>query len=209
MENTLPLIHSVERQLFDFHTSTPGAFWSSLALNLACHGMAVLEVYLVLWLLGVKIGLLGALIFEALTKLVNAVGTFNPGNIGTYEGGNVLIARLFGITGAVGLAVAVARRLRAIFWAAVGGLFLVMLSRSNEPRDSGDAGTRGSVSETPGYRKEVEAINQSVKAVILANTRRRGRPKPAPQNHESGLFPSCCVTSSPCKRPVQSESSFA
>jgi phosphatidylglycerophosphate synthase len=136
--------------------------------------MAVLEVYLVLWLLGVKIGIIGALIFEALTKLVNAVGTFNPGNIGTYEGGNVLIASLFGITAAVGLAVAVARRLRAIFWAAVGGLFLVMLSRSNEPRDSGDNGTRGSVSATPDTRKQTEAVNQSVKAVILANTRKEG-----------------------------------
>ena len=174
VESTLPLIHSVERRLFDFHTSTPGAFWSGLALNLACHGMAVLEVYLILWLLGVKIGIIGALIFEALTKLVNAVGTFNPGNIGTYEGGNVLIASLFGMTAAVGLAVAVARRLRAIFWAAVGGLFLIMLSRSNEPRDSGDDGTRGSVSETPDTRKQTEAINQPVKAVILANTRKEG-----------------------------------
>jgi phosphatidylglycerophosphate synthase len=168
VENSLPLIHSVERQLFDFHTSMPGAFWSALALNLACHGMAVLEVYLVLWLLGVKIGIIGALIFEALTKLVNAVGTFIPGNIGTYEGGNVLIASLFGITAAVGLAVAVARRLRAIFWAAIGGLLLVMLSRSNEPRDSGDDGTR---SETPDTRKEVEAINHPVKTIILANNR--------------------------------------
>ena len=168
VKSTLPLIHSVERRLFDFHSSTPGAFWSGLALNLACHGMAVLEVYIILWLLGVKIGIIGALIFEALTKLVNAVGTFSPFNIGTYEGGNVLIASLFGITAAVGLAVAVARRLRAIFWAAVGGLFLVMLSRSNEPRDSADDVTR---SETPDTRKEVEAINQPVKAVILANTR--------------------------------------
>jgi phosphatidylglycerophosphate synthase len=174
VKKALPLIYSVERQLFDFHTSTPGAFWSGLALNLACHGMAVLEVYLVLWLLGVKIGIIGALIFEALTKLVNAVGTFNPGNIGTYEGGNVLIASLLGMTAGVGLAVAVARRLRAIFWAAVGGLFLVMLSRSNEPRDSGDNGTRGSVSATPDTRKQIEAINQSVKAVILANTRKEG-----------------------------------
>jgi phosphatidylglycerophosphate synthase len=46
-----------------------------------------------------------------------------------------------------------------------------MLSKSNEPRDSGEGGTRGSVSETPDTRKQIEAINQSVKAVILANTR--------------------------------------
>src|SRR5271166_5060553 len=46
LEGALPLIHSVEKKLFDFHRCTPNAFWTSLALNLACHGMAVLEVYL-------------------------------------------------------------------------------------------------------------------------------------------------------------------
>ena len=39
-KRTLPLIYSVEKKLFDFHRYTPSAFWVSLALNLACHGMA-------------------------------------------------------------------------------------------------------------------------------------------------------------------------
>ena len=132
----LPLVHSVEKKLFDFHRYTPTAFWASLVLNLACHGMAIFEVYLILWLMGFKIGLFGALVFEALTKLLNGVGVLNPGNIGTYEGGNVLIARLLGLTGAVGLSVAVTRRLRAIFWTAVGGLCLFLLSRSKVHGDS-------------------------------------------------------------------------
>jgi hypothetical protein len=92
-ERTLPLIHSAEKKLFDFHRDMPGAFWTSLALNLAWHGLAVLEVFLVLWLMGVKIGPLRALVTEALTKLLNVIGMFNPGNVGTYEGGNVLIAK--------------------------------------------------------------------------------------------------------------------
>ena len=171
LETLLPLIHSVERRLFEFHTSTPGAFWAALLLNLASHGMAVLEVYLILWFLGVKIGLLGALIFESLTKVVNVAGTFNPGNIGTYEGGNVLIAGLLGLSGAVGLAVAVARRIRAIFWAAVGGLFLVMLPRSRKPFECSDANARGAALETPDNSEQIQAMSQAVDAVILANTR--------------------------------------
>src|SRR5271166_356482 len=136
VESTLPLIYSVEKKLFDFHCYTPGAFWASLALNLVCHGMAVLEVYLVLWLMGVKIGLLGALVFEALTKLVNAVGVFNPGNIGTYEGGNMLIAKMFGLASDTGLVLGISRRLRAILWAAVGGLCLIILSRDRRSGNS-------------------------------------------------------------------------
>ena len=45
VEGKLPLIHSVEKKFFDFHRYTPGAFWASLALNLAWHGIAVLEVF--------------------------------------------------------------------------------------------------------------------------------------------------------------------
>ena len=56
--------------------------------------------------MGVKIGFLGALIFEVFTKLVNVVGALNPANLGSYEGGNMLIAKMFGLTGAVGLSVA-------------------------------------------------------------------------------------------------------
>jgi uncharacterized protein (TIRG00374 family) len=166
VESKLPLIQSVEKNLFDFHRHTPGAFWTSFILNLACQGMAVLEVYLVLWLLGIKVGLLGALVFEALTKLVNAVGSFNPGNIGTYEGGNMLIASMFGLNGAVALSVAVTRRLRALFWAAVGGFFLVRLSKHREQGDSeGSSSTGNAVSS----EDDLQKATKSLTAVILAN----------------------------------------
>jgi len=122
------LIHSVDENLLDFYHRTPKAFWASLLLNLACHTAAILEVYLILWLMGTKLTLFGALAIESLTKLVNIAGTFNPGNIGTYEGGNVLITKMFGLTTAAGLTLAFARRLRALFWSAVGILCLIILS---------------------------------------------------------------------------------
>jgi phosphatidylglycerophosphate synthase len=129
IERERALIHSVENAFLDFYHRTPGAFWASFLLNLACHAAAVFEVYLILWLMGAKLSLFGALAIEALTKLVNIAGTFNPGNIGTYEGGNMLIAKLFGLTAAAGLTLAFVRRLRALFWAAVGILCLVIFSK--------------------------------------------------------------------------------
>ena len=130
VEGKRSVVQSVENNLLDFYHRTPGSFWASFALNLACHAAAVFEVYLILLLLGAKISLFGALAIEALTKLVNIAGTFNPGNLGTYEGGNMLIVKMFGLTGATGLTLALARRLRAIFWAAIGGLCLVVLSKT-------------------------------------------------------------------------------
>jgi uncharacterized protein (TIRG00374 family) len=133
------LIHSVERKLLDFYHHTPRAFWGSFMLNLVCHGAAILEVYLILWLMGAKISFLAALAIEALTKLVNLLGIFNPGNIGTYEGGNMLIARMFGLGASAGLTLGLIRRVRGIFWAAVGGIRLVVLSKSRKRGKSEDS----------------------------------------------------------------------
>ena len=152
-ERQRPLIHSVEQRLLNFYHRTPGAFWGSFALNLAGHGAAILEVYLIVCLLGAKITFLAALAIEALTKMINIVGLFNPGNIGTYEGGNMLIAKVFGLSAAAGLTLGLARRIRAIFWAAVGGLCIVGLSK----------GKKRALSVQP------EAQRGSHVAVILAN----------------------------------------
>jgi phosphatidylglycerophosphate synthase len=131
IEQRFELIASMENALFDFHHRTPALFWGSFSLNLATQFLAILEVCLVLRLLGTNIGFFGGLIIEALTKLVNAVGNFNPGNLGTYEGGNMLIGKIFSLTNATGLALAFARRLRALFWTAVGGVCLLWLTRKS------------------------------------------------------------------------------
>jgi conserved hypothetical protein len=165
VEAKLPLIHSVERKLFDFHRCKPGAFWVGLGLNLACHGIALFEVYLILLLMGIKIGLLGALIFEVFTKLVNVVGTLNPGNLGSYEGGNMLIAKMFGLTGTIGLSVALTRRLRAIFWTAAGGLCLFLLSKS-KAHDSSGKTISGGAAKSP----KSELAGQGFTSVIFANS---------------------------------------
>jgi phosphatidylglycerophosphate synthase len=134
IEKKYLLVQSVENALFDFHHKTPRACWGSLSLNLAAQCLAVSEVCLILWLMGVKMGFFSALVIEALTKLVNVLGNFNPGSIGTYEGGTMLIGKMFGLSSATGLALALSRRLRSLFWAAVGVICFVLLTRSRKHR---------------------------------------------------------------------------
>ncbi len=122
---------SAERQFLQFHRRAPGAFWASLILNLATHLLAIAEVFLILHLLGVHASFVGALILESLTKLINVIGAVNPGNLGTYEGGNMVIGKLLGLSGAQGLTLGLCRRFRSIFWAAVGAICLAWYSRSN------------------------------------------------------------------------------
>jgi phosphatidylglycerophosphate synthase len=129
-------IEQLENRLLNFFHDRPGASGASIALNLVCHAAAVLEVWITLRLLGAHLGMLGALAVEALTKFINVVGGLNPGNIGTYEGGNMLIGKLFAFGGATGLALAVARRARAIFWSVAGAVCLVFLSKNPLRPDS-------------------------------------------------------------------------
>ena len=175
------LIHSVEESLLDFYHRRPNAFWTSLLLNLACHASAIVEVYLIVRLVGAKLTLFGALAIEALTKLVNIVGTFNPGNIGTYEGGNMLITKMFGLTAAAGLTLAFARRLRALFWTGVGTLCLIILStRTNREKSNKTNEDIMPLAPDQISSEELQSTATSSKlAVVLANN--PGIASPLPQ----------------------------
>ncbi len=124
------IIDSAENNLFRFYHETPKVFWASLILNLTCHCMAILEVYILLHFMGARTGFLGAFVLEGFTKLINLVGAFNPGNFGTYEAGNMILTRLLGITGAPGLTLGLCRRVRSLFWKTMGLLCLLAMSRS-------------------------------------------------------------------------------
>ena len=180
IEKEHQLIRSAENALFDFHHNSAKAFWGSFSLNLAGHCLAVLEVCLILWLLGAKIGFFSALAVEALTKLVNVMGNFNPGNIGTYEGGNMLIGKMFGLSAATGLALGVARRLRSLFWAAVGGVCLVLLTKTKKQGDSETLGiSAGNDANEQVARKEVPnsvaAVGDLAVAILPGDTDKNGK----------------------------------
>jgi phosphatidylglycerophosphate synthase len=146
IETEYVLIQSVENALLDFHHNSTGAFWGSFFLTLASHCMSVMEVCVVLRLVGVKFGVLSALAIEAMTKLVNLVGSINPGNFGTFEGGNMLIGKMFSLSAPFGLTLGLARRMRAFFWAAVGGICLFILTKSSS---RGNVEGHGSMPNVP------------------------------------------------------------
>ena len=129
------------------------------------------EVYLILHLMGINCTVFAALAIEALTKVVNTIGSFNPGNVGTYEGGNMLIGRLFGFSPAAGLTLALARRVRALFWAAVGGIWLIALSKSRIAKSSNKS---SEVHMTTRQANDSTATSQGQVAIILANTPHSG-----------------------------------
>jgi phosphatidylglycerophosphate synthase len=144
----------------------------STLLNFVAHGLAIAEVYLILLLMGAKVTFAGALMLEALTKLINAIGTVNPGNVGTYEGGNMAIVKLVGLTGSAGLTLGLCRRFRSIVWAIIGGICLLYFSRlkkTSQPHQSMGKKTESNMLEQEtGQIAESTPLTLKV-AIVLAN----------------------------------------
>ena len=160
-------IVSVENQLLDFCDHGCKRFWGSFVLNLAAHLCAILEVYLILRLMGEHVGIFSAFAVEALTKVINAIGLFNPGNIGTYEGGNMLLARFIGLSGAAGLTLALVRRIRTLFWAAMGVLCMAVLPKQVQCDETGQSDVQNT-NPVAKHESDGQAASQSYTAILLA-----------------------------------------
>ena len=89
-------------------------------LCLAQHAILVGEAYLMLSTLSGGTTLQTALVFEAVTKIVNTAGMLVPGRLGVSEGGSALLAGALGFAASHGLSLALMRRVRALIWAGVG-----------------------------------------------------------------------------------------
>lgn len=126
---------SIPRKTISWTSIAPAAFRKCVMFNFLWHALAVLEVFLILRFMGVHIAVISAFVVEGLTKLINLLGVVNPGNLGTYEGGNILIAKVLGVSGTTGLSLALCRRARSIFWAAVGAICMILIKKpSGSPR---------------------------------------------------------------------------
>lgn len=137
VSSKLAVIDEAELNLLNFYREAPGGFARSAMLNALWHVFAVFEVFLILRFMGDHIAAASALALEGLTKVINLVGSLTPGNVGMYEGGNMLIARLFGVTGTAGLTLALCRRARGLFWAVVGLLSLLAMKRAGRQNQAG------------------------------------------------------------------------
>ena len=95
------------------------------------HVAAVAEVYLVLRLLpaGRAITLVDAFVLETTGRLITVAFKFVPYRLGIDEAGSAVVARALAIDPALGVALALVRKLRILWWNALG-LVLLAAKRS-------------------------------------------------------------------------------
>lgn len=97
-----------------------GALPAIAVLCIAQHAVLVGEAYLMLNALGGGTTLRTAIVFEAVTKIVNTAGVIVPGRLGVAEAGSAVLADALGFSATHGLSLALMRRVRAVLWAGVG-----------------------------------------------------------------------------------------
>jgi hypothetical protein len=96
------------------------------------------EVLIVLAAIGVKIGLLQLLATEGATRIAKILTFYIPGRVGADEASGAGSFVLFGMDGAAGLTLAIARRLQALVWVALGLAWWYVIG-SRKPRKEGSS----------------------------------------------------------------------
>jgi uncharacterized protein (TIRG00374 family) len=98
-------------------------------LAVVCYLLMTIEVWLVLWAVGEPSSVIEALTVETFARLASVASAAIPGNIGALEASNAAVVTALGLGG--GGALALARRIRALLWAAAG---LALYPRVKERR---------------------------------------------------------------------------
>ena len=117
-------LSQLDQQIFRFYHRNPGRFFASTTAYLGGWLLDTLEVYLVCYLLGHPLAWTEAVAIEAFISVAKAMGIFVPAALGVQESGVVLLFQIFGLPAPLGVAYAIIRRGRDVFYVLVGGLML-------------------------------------------------------------------------------------
>ena len=110
-----------------FAAEHPGRVRAIVALELAYQALAVAEVYLTLLLISpVPPTLAMALVLETVSRAITMLFKMVPMRLGVDEAGSSLFASQLDLGAASGLTLALVRKLRMLFWSAVGLTFLLL-----------------------------------------------------------------------------------
>ena len=117
---------AVENRVYGFYERNQGRFLPILALELCFHLAGVAEVFVTLYFIGdAPPSLMTAFVLESVNRIINVVFKFVPMRVGVDEAGTGLITRVLRLGTTVGVALAIIRKARMLFWTAVGVALLV------------------------------------------------------------------------------------
>ena len=118
-------VRDIEDRIYSRYPRHGGQLAALTAWELTFHGLAVLEIFLVLSLISpVAPTVLDAFVFEAVNRFIAVVFKVVPMRIGVDEAGTSAFAELLEFGTAAGVTLALVRKARMLVWMAIGGVLL-------------------------------------------------------------------------------------
>ena len=122
----LEKLQDLEAQTYSALSTSPARLGAVLACEVAFHAASVTEAWLTLTLLQGSASLLNAFLLDTVNRLINVVFRAVPMRVGVDEVTTSGFTEMLGLGSASGLTLALVRKARMLFWAAVG---LALLGR--------------------------------------------------------------------------------
>lgn len=118
---------TLEDRIYGFYHRNRSLFLPILLLEACFHVTGVLEIYLVLWFISPAQPptLFTAFILESVNRVINVAFKFIPLRMGIDEAGTGKISKVLQFAEATGVTLAIIRKARDVFWAAIGMLLLL------------------------------------------------------------------------------------
>lgn len=132
----LEKLRVLEDRIYTFHRRYPERLLPVLALEAAYHVAGVAEVFVTLMWVSHQPTLLIAFVLETANRTTNVIFKFVPMRLGVDEAGTELLTLVLRYAPATGVTLAIVRKLRVLFWTAIG---IILLARrglqSTDPLD--------------------------------------------------------------------------
>jgi len=125
VEKLKPRAQSLEERVYGFYATSRRSFILIFVLDLCFHLAGVLEIFITLSFISpVAPTLTQAFILESVNRIINVAFKFIPLRAGVDEGGTGSVSKVLGFAKDVGVTLAIVRKGRDIFWAAIGLLLI-------------------------------------------------------------------------------------
>src|SRR6185369_10291970 len=126
-----PRAQSLEERIYGFYTTSRRSFILIFVLDMCFHLAGVLEVFITLSFISpIAPTLMQAFILESVNRIISVTFKFIPLRAGVDEGGTGSVSKVLGFTKDIGVTLAIVRKGRDIFWAAIGLLLIWNNNRS-------------------------------------------------------------------------------
>jgi hypothetical protein len=121
-----------ESSIRNYRLSQPALVRRMFWIDVACQVLIASEVVVVLWSLHLSIHFFTILVIEGVTRGLKMLSGWIPARLGSDEGGAISAFALTGLSPALGLALALTRRVRDLLWALIGIVWLSWNSRATK-----------------------------------------------------------------------------